>query len=282
MCGLAYEYKTGDTEWLSKALPVFRDVLTSMLNRDHPDPAQRDGVMSLDSSRCAGGSEITTYDSLDVSLGQARNNLYLAVKCWGVYVGMESLFARQGDAERSGICLDQATRCAATIAASADTDENSASFRLLPAVLHENVPSRILPAIEGLITPYVLGLTDALSTEGPYRALILALRRHLDGVLKPGICLFPNGAWKLSSTSTNSWLSKVYLCQFVAERILGAVPLPEQETADIAHAAWLLDERNAYQAWSDQMLDGVARGSKYYPRGVTSILWMTQEPGQSA
>ena len=269
MCGLAYEHKTGDSEWLATALPVFQDVLTSMLNRDHPDPAQRDGVMSLDSSRCAGGSEITTYDSLDVSLGQSRNNLYLAVKCWGAYVGMEALFASLGDTERAAICRDQATRCAATVCASANTDG------LLPAILHENVPSRIIPAIEGLITPHVLGLTNALSDSGPYGELIKALRRHLSAVLKPGICLFPDGAWKISSTSTNSWLSKVYLCQFIAERVLQEIPLARQETADAAHTAWLLDDRNSYHAWSDQMLDGVARGSKYYPRGVTSILWMT-------
>jgi len=34
-----------------------------------------------------------------------------------------------------------------------------------------------------------------------------------------------------------------------------------------------LDEENAYFAWSDQMLQGKAVGSRYYPRGVTSILW---------
>ena len=41
-----------------------------------------------------------------------------------------------------------------------------------------------------------------------------------------------------------------------------------------AHAAWLLDTRNSYWAWSDQMISGEAVGSKYYPRGVTAILWL--------
>ena len=27
-----------------------------------------------------------------------------------------------------------------------------------------------------------------------------------DAVLKPGLCLFEDGGWKLSSTSDNSWL----------------------------------------------------------------------------
>lgn len=267
-CGLVYEAKTHDSAWLKTTLPVFHKTLTSLLNRDHPDPAQRDGVMSLDSSRCSGGAEITTYDSLDVSLGQARNNLYLAVKCWGCYVGLAALFERLGDDKRAEICRDQARRAADTVAKSADSDG------LLPAILNENVQSRIIPAVEGLIIPYELGLTDALSPKGAYGEMIAALKKHLVGVLRPGVCLFPNGAWKISSTSDNSWLSKVYLCQFIAEKILKCVSKDQMEVADNSHAGWLLEESNAYWAWSDQMVNGIARGSKYYPRGATSILWL--------
>lgn len=56
--------------WLEQSIGIFRGALTSLVNRDHPDPAMRDGIMSADSSRTLGGSEITTYDSLDTSLGQ--------------------------------------------------------------------------------------------------------------------------------------------------------------------------------------------------------------------
>ena len=268
VCALVYVKQSGDTAWRKKNLPTFEKILTSLLNRDHPDPAQRDGVMSLDSSRCAGGSEITTYDSLDVSLGQARNNLYLAVKCWGSYVGLADLFSTIGDKKRAAIAHDQARRAAATISATADKNG------LLPAVLHENVESRIIPAIEGLVIPHALGLKKALSPDGEFAPLIAALRRHLRGVLKKGICLFPDGGWKISSTSNNSWLSKVYLCQFIASEILGEKPGKSGAVADQAHAAWLLDEKNNYWAWSDQIVSGEAKGSKYYPRGVTSILWL--------
>lgn len=50
--------------------------------------------------------------------------------------------------------------------------------------------------------------------------------------------------------------------------------------ADEAHAAWLLHGRESYWGWSDQMIAGEAKGSRYYPRGVTSILWLEleQEP----
>lgn len=63
-----------------------------MVNRDNPDPLKRRGIMQLDSSLTEGGSEITTYDSLDPSLGQARGNVYLAVKCWAAYVLMSNFF----------------------------------------------------------------------------------------------------------------------------------------------------------------------------------------------
>jgi hypothetical protein len=269
-CALVYEHQSKDWRWLKRMLPVFRDCLGSLLQRDHPDPAQRDGIMSLDSSRCAGGSEITTYDSLDVSLGQSRNNLYLAVKCWGIYVGLEALFRRLKDGKRAAICADQALRAAATIEASASPEG------FLPAVLHENVASRIIPAVEGLVFPFFLGLRGLLKTNGPYGALIAALRKHLVAVLQPGLCQFPDGAWKISSTSENSWLSKIYLCQFVAETIFGLKP---DEKADRAHEAWLLDAKNHYWAWSDQIVSGEAKGSKYYPRGVTAILWLDRSRG---
>jgi len=115
------------------------------------------------------------------------------------------------------------------------------------------------------------GKFTGIACGDPYGSLIRALKTHLKAVLRPGICLFPDGGWKLSSTSDNSWLSKVYLCQFVAETILGLKP---SDVADKAHANWLLDEKNHYWAWSDQILAGHAVGSKYYPRGVTSILWL--------
>jgi xylan 1,4-beta-xylosidase len=265
VCGLVYQHRTENKAWVRKNLPVFRACLDSLTARDHPDASQRDGLMSADSSRCEGGSEITTYDSLDVSLGQARNNLYLGVKTWGVYLGLSRFFLLHQDPQRHALCQSQADRCARTIVASAD--ENG----FLPAVLHENVPSRIIPAIEGLIIPWSLGLKDSLDPAGPYADLLAALKKHLLAVLRPGLCKFPDGGWKISSTSDNSWLSKVYLCQFIAETVFG---LPADHEADRVHARWLLDPRNHYWAWSDQMLAGEAKASKYYPRGVTSILWL--------
>jgi hypothetical protein len=252
-----YDAHARDMAWSISQRETFLAALRSLANRDNPDAAARNGVVGLDADRCQGGAEITTYDSLDASLGQARNNLYLAVKGWASYLLLEDVLRRLDEGEAAAEARDQAAKAAQTIIAAADADG------LLPAVIGEGVEARIIPAIEALVYPFVLGL--AIDP-----ALQETLSKHLNAVLKPGVCKFEDGGWKLSSTSRNSWLSKIYLCQFVAEKVLGLAPDAE---ADAAHVGWLLDEENAYFAWSDQMLQGKAVGSRYYPRGVTSILW---------
>ena len=252
-----YEGTTNDVAWAISQRETFANALTSLTNRDDSNPERRNGVVGLDAGRCEGGSEITTYDSLDASLGQARNNLYLAVKGWACYVVLERIFLRLGENAAAEASSDQARKAVQTIIAAAGADG------LLPAVIGEGVEARIIPAIEALVYPFVLGISI-------HDDLKQLLTTHFDAVLKPGICLFDDGGWKLSSTSRNSWLSKIYLCQYVSEQILDR---PIDHLADQAHAAWLLDDRNSYFAWSDQMLAGRAVGSRYYPRGVTSILW---------
>ena len=68
VCAVTYLHYSHDTDWMAQNKPVFEDCLTSMLNRDHPNPAQRNGVMSLDSSRTGSPEEITTFDPLTRSL----------------------------------------------------------------------------------------------------------------------------------------------------------------------------------------------------------------------
>lgn len=270
LCASLYAHHTQDKRWIKKKLPVFRQCLRSMMRRDHPKASQRNGVMGLDSSRTLGGSEITTYDSLDVSLGQARNNVYIAVKGWAAYVALERLLRSQGLGKEASASAQQASRAAATIAG-ALTDEG-----YIPAIMGEDCHSKIIPAIEGLVFPYTLDQAEALQEDGPYGGLISALRTHFENVLTRDVCLYPDGGWKLSSSADNSWLSKIYLCQFVARKILGIRTPETGRTADAAHRAWLLKDENLYFAWSDQMRSGVAHGSKYYPRGVTSILWLDE------
>ncbi|HSI71951.1 MAG TPA: glycoside hydrolase family 52 protein, partial [Fimbriimonas sp.] len=258
LCAGLYVGHTEDEQWLRTQRGTLHRCLESMLNRDHPEASQRNGLMGLDGARCAGGAEITTYDSLDASLGQARNNVYLGVKGWASYLVLHDLFTRLDDLADAEEALSAARRAANTVIGAADPDG------LLPAVVGEGVDARIIPAIEGLVYPHVLGFDDEFSE------LRAVLNKHFELVLKPGVCRFPDNGWRLSSTSRNSWLSKIYLCQYIAEEVFGLAP---DAAADEAHKNWLLDEENVYYAWSDQMLEGKAVGSRYYPRGVTSILW---------
>ena len=269
-CASIYVAQTGDQTWLSKNAGLLVECFTSMVNRDHPDPLKRIGIMQLDSSRTMGGAEITTYDSLDVSLGQSRGNIYLAGKCWACYIGLAKIFRRVGREDLAEQADAQARRCAATVVAHVEPSG------YIPAVLKEGNDSRIVPAIEGLVIAYYNGSAEALDPEGEYGEYIEVLKRHFNTVLEPGTCLFPDGGWKLSSTSDNSWLSKIYLCQFVARHLLKIDGPHVTAHADAAHAAWLLRPKNLYWAWSDQMLAGDAVGSKYYPRGVTAILWLDE------
>ncbi|SET09153.1 glycoside hydrolase family 52 protein [Paenibacillus sp. NFR01] len=270
LCAATYVEQTGDRTWLERNLKVLGDCLDSMLNRDHPDPALRNGIMGLDSSRTMGGAEITTYDSLDVSLGQARNNIYLAGKCWAAYVAMEKLFRVYGKEELALTAGLQAERCAATLVAHV-TDEG-----WIPAVIGEGNHSRIIPAIEGLIFPYMTGSKEALEPDGRFGSYIAALERHLQTVLVKGVCLFEDGGWKISSTSNNSWLSKIYLCQFIARKIFGMAWDESGRAADRAHVQWLTHPELSIWSWSDQIISGEIIGSKYYPRGVTAILWLEE------
>ena len=270
LCAAVYVGGTNDEKWLKKRLPIFKKCLKSMLNRDHPKDAKRNGLMGLDSSRTLMGAEITTYDSLDVSLGQSRNNVYLAVKGWASYLAMADIFNQNKLPQDAAKATQQAERAATTIASFL----NKEGF--IPAIMGEPCTSRIIPAIEGLVFPHILGMKGVLEEKGSYGYLIVALKTHFETILKKGVCLYPDGGWQLSSTADNSWLSKIYLCQFVARKVLGINTPATGKVADVAHSKWLLKKENLRFAWSDQMCSGVAHGSKYYPRGVTSVLWLTE------
>jgi len=262
----------GDFEWLQARVGVLLECLESLENRDAADAADRNGVMSLDAARCEAGQEITTYDSLDASLGQARANAYLAVKSWAAYHALKQCFEKLNLPAEADRARAQANRAAATVASHYD-----AATGLLPAVFESNNPgygSRIIPAIEGLAFPYLLDDDDALDFALSSGPMLTALRAHLEHVLVPGICLdATSGGWKLSSSSVNTWMSKIFLSQFVAEDVLG---VPTTPGADDAHAKWQREGDCRDFAFTDQVRssDGQDLGSRFYPRGVTAILWL--------
>jgi hypothetical protein len=177
------------------------------------------------------------------------------------------------------------------LASSAGTDGS------IPAVLEKDNPgyrSRILPVIEALVYPHYwrncLAGADEFQEAGSIaeRALagplVKALRRHALALLNDPQRRnrFVDDGIKLSSTSDNSWMSKIALVQFVARQVLR---MDETDpcvgdifaSADRAHVRWQT-EGAGWWACSDQFVNGVARASRYYPRLITAALWLTETP----
>ncbi len=270
-CALVYLEQTGDEAWAHQYLQTFKDLFESLCNRDHSDSEQRNGIMGMDSSRTKGGAEITTYDSLDPSLGRSRGNCYLATKTWSVYLGLEKLFRKYGNNDDADLCLSQSTRIMKTLLGAVREDGS------LPSSIEPGAETSILPVIEGLVYAWFNGRKDVFEPSSGYVEFISMMRVHLEQVLKPGCCMFDDGSWRLTTGNTNSWLSKIYLCQFVARELLA---FPENHPAmksDEAHENWLKSPSNAYWAWGDQFYAGELKGSRYYPRGVTSVLWLDEK-----
>jgi hypothetical protein len=268
LCGAVYALNAGDEEWVNSNLELFDKCYESLLARD----LNNDGIIDTDSLRCGTGSEITTYDSLDISLGQARNNLYLAVKTWAAYVCMENLYKKLGKDEKVVEMNQKALNLCDSLVEKFDTNE-----KYIPAVFESGNESRIIPAIEGLVFPYVIGDKDAISEDGRYSKLVKVLKTHLETILVKGVCLDPiSGGWKLSSTSNNTWMSKIFLCQYAAENILNMNFTKEELTEwDRVHAFWQTVPCNE-QCATDQVHSETGKdlGSRLYPRLVTNILFM--------
>jgi len=234
-----------------------------MINRDGADDTRRDGVMDLDSALTGGGAEITTYDNVDTALGRARRSSYLAVKCWAAYLALEKMLNALGQTEQAELSAKQAAKCADTILKYKRPDGT------IPALLEEGNGAVTLSLVEGLIYPYIMGMFNKHIFIDKYSDFISALKKHFETALASG-CKFPDGGWKMSKTSDNSWPSKTFLLQFISEKIFKH---DADNKADKIHASWLLDPENARLAFSDQIIAGKVCGSAYYPRGVTAILW---------
>ncbi len=270
-CAVTYADKTGDIGWLREQQALLLDCAESLRRRDDPDPSQRTGLIKWDSHRCGpNGSEITTYDSLDVSLGQARNNLYIAVKAFATWTLLERAFATLGLRTDAEAARASAHLAAAAIAAQFEDDTGT-----FPAVFEAGNKSRILPAVEGLVFPLYLGFAEELRTRHP--GLFAQLSRHLCNVLQPGVCLdAESGAWKISSTSTNTWFSKIALAQHVVRRLFPNALSEAANQADAVHARMQRSTPLGRFAMVDQVhsTTGTDLGSRYYPRIVTACLWM--------
>ena len=275
LCAVVYAEKTGDIAWLRRRHDTLLACAESLHQRDNPDPAARNGILKHDSSRCGNtGAEITTYDSLDVSLGQARNNLYLAVKTLGAWILLEKAFTRLLLRTAAADAAHTADLLAHPLESHFD---NATGF--FPAIFENGNRSRILPAVEGFVYPLYLGYADATDRNGRFGCLLSLLEQHIKRALQPGVCLDETtGAWKISSTSTNTWFSKIALAQHVIRTLFPRAITPAARASDRVHAHWQRTPGCGRDAMCDQIISntGESCGSRYYPRGVTSYLWLRE------
>ena len=275
LTAVCYAEKTGDRAWLRAQKKILLACAESLHRRDDPDAKKRDGILKHDSNRCgADGAEITTYDSLDVSLGQARNTLDLAVKTLGAWVLLERAFADLGLAKNSADARATADLLAQTL-----TTKFDPATGFFPAVFENGNRSRILPAVEGFVYPLYLGYDDATDLSGRFAPLFAQLHRHIGQALQSGICLDGStGAWKMSSTSTNTWFSKIAIAQHVIRRLFPDTLNTAARAADRVHADWQRNPGCGRDAMCDQIRSdtGITCGSRYYPRCVTTFLWLSE------
>ncbi len=272
-----YMAKTGDKAWLKKSKKVIDAVLKSMINR-----GGEVGFAQFDSTKTAGGQEITTYDSLDHSLAQTRNNVYMAVKSWATYRALALLFRDLGDKKSAAKCQQLAEKVA-------DVVSKQAVEGILPAIFEKDNPgyhSRILPAVEGCAYPLYFakmgyaGVKPAdIYGSAAEKKMHAVLKEHTKKLLTGAerVNVFADGGIKLSSTSNNSWMSKIAIFMHVTRKVFGLDKDPEVskvfEKADAAHVTWQA-VGSAYWACCDQIVSGEGKASRYYPRIITSALWM--------
>ena len=237
-----YVAKTRDFAWLKSNKTVVDACLASMINRSGDV-----GFAQFDSTRCAGGQEITTYDSLDHSLAQTRNNIYIAVKSWATYWSLALMLRELGDAASQARSKELAEKVASVVC-------DQAVDGVLPAIFERSNPgysSRILPAVEGCLYPLYFVKTgfagctlEQIFGTAPEKRMFEVLKVHTRNLLldPERRNLFADGGIKLSSTSNNSWMSKIAIFMYVTRRVfhLDADPKIAEvfSQADAAHVTW--------------------------------------------
>jgi len=266
-----YWSHTADNAWLTNNLAVLQTCLNSMLSRDNTNSAARDGI-----TKNVNAGEITTWDSLDASLVRAAFSGRLAVRNWACYLALSTMFSQLGDVADAATCEDMAAVTAQTIVNRWNTYRSTLGY--IPALLDGSVTAATIPMIEGLAYPAAMGLTNAIDrTGGPYASMLQALSNHIAAVLIPGRCLDANcGAWlSTSATPTISWQSKNFICQYVAEAVLGITNNDVNGTVDQIHASLQIQD-SPLQGFGDA-LNGTGvfqwSGGVHYPRGITTALW---------
>jgi len=272
-CASAYALKGNDPAWAARRLPVAREMIASMENREHWDPAQRDGILRGQSDRAGSGCEITTYDALDPALKNSCGNLYIVVKTWCAALMLERWFLEQGDTRYAKRAAELAGRAAKSL-----TDAFDSEKKAFPSNLLQKDGVLISAALDPLAVPLDCGLDKEMKK---YPLLLERLKSHAATCLLPGNCADAgNGGLRLSASSANTWPSKVAL-------VLASVGwLQNRPAGDVAPDAcsrladWMRGSAGKVTV-SDQIdsTTGKVIGGSYYPRLVT-VIALLRPPAQ--
>jgi len=264
-CICGYALKTKDTAWLDSHSGILGALMDSLENRDGACESERNGILKGVSCRSGScGIESTTYDALDHSLLEAAGNVYVFVKTWCSLVMLKrcaSLLSDDNTAKRAEAMLEKCRKSVALFKNDSD--------KWLKSNAYKDFGGAVSAAAEPLAIPYLLGVINEI--EEPI--LFETLKSHEEACLEKGVCIDENtGGLRLSSTSANSWTSKVILTLFVLEKVL-KMPVPESIERELLH--WT-QVSAAEHTVSDQIRSDirVAIGGHYYPRIVTSAVWL--------
>ena len=254
----SYVATTGDTQWAQQNAGTIRECMTSMMAR-----REKEGDMlccKFIQMRNRTGSPADAGHHL----GQARSNTYMAVKCWAAYLGLGLIGYAAGDSDTAHLAGNEIEKLEWALAAIVR------ERKMLPAVYEKDssaLDSRILPAVEGLIyamfwnnCPHIIegerrkrlvSLDEVTPLEG-------ALRQHLVTLLSDAARrnAFPEGGVRLSSTSDNSWLSKIAIVQHVARDLFNLDENGKGEADD----AWLGKGRRGACEMADRRRFGLLGG----------------------
>jgi hypothetical protein len=271
----AYSLVSGDSSWTRARLPVALDLMTSLENRDHPDPARRNGILEGESSKVgAGGHEITTYDCLDAELKDTDGNLYIALKTWCACLLLAECFRDQAQPEAEQRARAMADRVRQTLKRSFDPARG-----VFPANLHRASERYVVAVLEALAVPWFCAGRDSLYRHlTADRSFTQMLQAHATACLQPGRGLEPaTGGLLLSSGSPMSWPSKAFLVVYVLEQVLD-IDVAQTLPSVLRELAHWLQVSAAEKTVSDQMIvrERRAHAGSYYPRMVTSAAFLTR------
>ena len=224
----SYALMADDTPWAKTRLPFARELLVSLENRDHWDPARRTGILKAQSA-AASGPEQTVFASLqnvDGVLALARGNLYMAVKTFCANLLLTTYFQNNNDLHSADYSYAFAQKTAAALTAAFNQQTQSLPANLLsnPQTPEPSNPPLVLAALEPLAVPTYLGLTSTLAEYFP--ELFAALKSHAASCLKPA----PQGCLdgttlRLASHVPQTDPAKIISILFVLDRLF-QMPAP--------------------------------------------------------